>query len=102
VNQHMTCPKCGGAMRSYERNGVTIDQCTECRGVFLDRGELERLVDAEGAFYAGGHAPPPVQRQHEEPHRRRDHDDDDDDDRSRRGYGSGHKRRESFLGDLFG
>ena len=47
----LTCPKCGGRMRSYERNGVTIDQCADCRGVFLDRGELERLVDAEGSYY---------------------------------------------------
>lgn len=38
-------------MRSYERNGVTVDQCSGCRGIFLDRGELERLVDAEGAHY---------------------------------------------------
>jgi Zn-finger nucleic acid-binding protein len=38
-------------MRSYERNGVTVDQCTECRGIFLDRGELERLVDAENSHY---------------------------------------------------
>jgi Zn-finger nucleic acid-binding protein len=38
-------------MRSYERNGVTVDQCTECRGIFLDRGELERLVDAESSHY---------------------------------------------------
>jgi Zn-finger nucleic acid-binding protein len=38
-------------MRSYERNGVTIEQCAECRGVFLDRGELEHLVDAESAHY---------------------------------------------------
>jgi Zn-finger nucleic acid-binding protein len=43
----MTCPKCHGDMRQYERSGVTIDQCTECRGVFLDRGELEKLFDAE-------------------------------------------------------
>jgi hypothetical protein len=42
-------------MRSYERNGVTVDQCADCRGLFLDRGELERLVDAENAFEA---APP--------------------------------------------
>jgi uncharacterized protein len=47
----LTCPKCGSDMRAYERNGVTVDQCTGCRGVFLDRGELERLVDAEGAHY---------------------------------------------------
>ncbi len=43
----MTCPKCHGDMRQYERSGVTIDQCTECRGIFLDRGELEKLFDAE-------------------------------------------------------
>ena len=36
----LTCPKCGGEMRSYERNDVVVDQCTECRGIFLDRGEL--------------------------------------------------------------
>jgi uncharacterized protein len=47
----MTCPKCESEMRSYERNGVTVDQCTGCRGIFLDRGELERLIDAEGAYY---------------------------------------------------
>ncbi|MDQ3726016.1 MAG: zf-TFIIB domain-containing protein [Actinomycetota bacterium] len=51
TTQTLTCPKCGGAMRSYERNGVTVDQCTECRGIFLDRGELERLVDAENSHY---------------------------------------------------
>ncbi len=37
-------------MRQYERNRVTVDQCTECRGIFLDRGELEHLMDAEAAF----------------------------------------------------
>ncbi len=40
-------------MRRYERSGITVDQCAECRGIFLDRGELERLVDAEAAFHAG-------------------------------------------------
>ena len=47
----MNCPKCHGDMRSYERNGVTVEQCSDCRGLFLDRGELERLVEAEGSFY---------------------------------------------------
>ncbi|SNT46658.1 hypothetical protein SAMN05421812_106404 [Asanoa hainanensis] len=66
----MTCPKCRGEMRTYERSGVTIDQCTECRGIFLDRGELEKLFEAEanwnrqqGAPAApaqpGAYAPPP-------------------------------------------
>jgi uncharacterized protein len=70
----MTCPKCHGEMRVYERSGVTVDQCTECRGIFLDRGELEKIFDAEAAFNSrqasapprpaaapqpGGYAPPP-------------------------------------------
>ncbi len=38
-------------MRTYERNGVHVDQCSDCRGIFLDRGELERLVDAETAWH---------------------------------------------------
>ncbi len=53
----MTCPKCQGEMRSYERNGVHVDQCTECRGLFLDRGELERLVEAESSFHREPPAP---------------------------------------------
>ncbi|WP_433827816.1 zf-TFIIB domain-containing protein [Actinoplanes sp. CA-015351] len=59
----MTCPKCHGEMRVYERSGVTIDQCGECRGIFLDRGELEKLFAAEASFNARpagpGQAPPP-------------------------------------------
>ncbi|GHJ11056.1 hypothetical protein TPA0907_54230 [Micromonospora humidisoli] len=43
----LTCPKCRGDMRQYERSGVVIDQCGECRGIFLDRGELEKLFEAE-------------------------------------------------------
>jgi Zn-finger nucleic acid-binding protein len=67
----MTCPKCHGEMRVYERSGVTVDQCTECRGIFLDRGELEKLFEAEANFNSrqasarpaapqpGGYVPPP-------------------------------------------
>jgi Zn-finger nucleic acid-binding protein len=54
----LICPKCRGTMRSYERSGITVDQCSECRGIFLDRGELERLVDAETAFHASAAAVP--------------------------------------------
>ncbi|MCV2487828.1 zf-TFIIB domain-containing protein [Geodermatophilus sp. YIM 151500] len=53
----LTCPKCHGTMRTYERNGVHVDQCSDCRGIFLDRGELERLVDAENAWHAGSRQP---------------------------------------------
>ncbi|MEU4677180.1 zf-TFIIB domain-containing protein [Micromonospora sp. NPDC023737] len=64
----LTCPKCHGEMRQYERSGVVIDQCSECRGIFLDRGELEKLFEAEANWNrqqtaaapagAGGHAQP--------------------------------------------
>ena len=52
----LTCPKCHGTMRTYERNGVHVDQCSDCRGIFLDRGELDRLIDAENDWH-GGAAP---------------------------------------------
>lgn len=66
----LTCPKCHGDMRQYERSGVVIDQCGECRGIFLDRGELEKLFEAEANWNrqnsapqanqpAGGYPPPP-------------------------------------------
>lgn len=42
-------------MRTYKRNGITIDQCTACHGIFLDRGELERLIGAESS-YLGAHS----------------------------------------------
>src|SRR3954454_2197499 len=60
----LTCPKCHGTMRTYERNGVHVDQCTDCRGIFLDRGELDRLIDAENAWHGGGPstAAPPSER----------------------------------------
>lgn len=48
-------------MRQYERSGVTIDQCTECRGIYLDRGELEKLFEAE-ASWNQQHAGPPQAR----------------------------------------
>jgi len=62
----MICPKCQGLMRSYERNGVTVDQCTECRGLFLDRGELEHLIDAESRYNspAPPRGAPPVTASH--------------------------------------
>jgi Zn-finger nucleic acid-binding protein len=54
----LTCPKCHGTMRTYERNGVHVDQCSECRGIFLDRGELDRLIDAENAWHGGDQSAP--------------------------------------------
>lgn len=69
----MICPKCQNLMKVVDKDGIHIDQCEGCGGVFLDRGELEQAVQAENAFYAnaappayrpegppaGGYAPPP-------------------------------------------
>jgi Zn-finger nucleic acid-binding protein len=135
----LTCPKCQGVMRTYERNGVHVDQCAECRGIFLDRGELDRLIDAENAYHGGAAAAEPRgERDRDDRHRDDDRyrDDNryrDEHDRDRyaapkqgsadlgavvgevmrqvRGSKSsshsqqqyGHRRKkESFLGDLFG
>jgi hypothetical protein len=65
--QQMTCPKCHGDMRVYERSGVTVDQCTECRGIFLDRGELEKLFEAEASYNGGQSAGAPPRPQQAPP-----------------------------------
>lgn len=54
----MICPKCQNQMRTLNKNGVHLEQCDGCRGIFLDRGELEQIVAAEGSYYGGG-APAP-------------------------------------------
>jgi Zn-finger nucleic acid-binding protein len=100
-------------MRTYERSGVTVDQCGECRGIFLDRGELERLVDAELRY----NTPPQQQPRYEE----KRYDDDrrynddrwsddrryddrrryDDDRKYDPRYGNQGKKKKSFLEELF-
>lgn len=48
----MKCPKCDEAMVTRDRNGIMIEECSGCRGVYLDRGELELLIDAESKYLA--------------------------------------------------
>ncbi len=43
----MKCPKCGADMLEIERQGIKIDQCGKCGGIYFDRGELELLVEAK-------------------------------------------------------
>jgi Zn-finger nucleic acid-binding protein len=47
------CRKCGGRMCLYDRSGVIVEQCEVCRGIFLDQGGLERLIEAEGGGWSG-------------------------------------------------
>jgi Zn-finger nucleic acid-binding protein len=60
----LLCPKCAGVMHTYERNGVHLEQCDSCRGIFLDFGELEALSQLENRFIS---APPPPQQQQQRP-----------------------------------
>jgi Zn-finger nucleic acid-binding protein len=46
-------------MRTYNRNGVQIEQCDSCRGIFLDYGELESLTQLEGRWSQQAPPPPP-------------------------------------------
>ena len=102
----LACPKCGGAMRSQERQGIVVDVCTQCRGIFLDRGERERLLHLEASV--GSRYDERDRRRDEgfydDRERWRDDDDrersrDDDDPRYRRDE-YGRRRRGGFLGEL--
>ncbi|GAB1508252.1 zf-TFIIB domain-containing protein [Actinophytocola sp. KF-1] len=105
-------------MRTVDRQGIHIDQCDGCRGIFLDRGELETILNAERQYSAQA-APPPYQggapaapyggppprygdspRGYSDSPRGYGHGGYSD---SPRGYhgGHGHRRRKSFLEQLF-
>jgi uncharacterized protein len=49
----MQCPSCGGELVELDRSGVKIDACRECRGVWLDRGELDRVLERERQVVGG-------------------------------------------------
>jgi uncharacterized protein len=58
----LLCPKCAGVMKTYERNGIHLEQCDTCRGIFLDFGELESLTQMENRFVQAAPPPPPMQQ----------------------------------------
>ncbi|MEU1213774.1 zf-TFIIB domain-containing protein [Streptomyces sp. NPDC005791] len=54
------CPKCHAQMNTYNRNGVQIEQCSGCRGIFLDYGELESLTRLEAQWAQQAPPAPPA------------------------------------------
>ena len=97
----MKCPTCTTAdLVMSERQGIEIDYCPTCRGVWLDRGELDKVIERSAAAFAAQPAAAqvpqatPVQPQPQPffGHNGKDHDHD-------HGYGKHGKR--SFLKDLF-
>jgi len=98
----MKCPIDDTALSVSSRDGVEIDFCPQCRGVWLDRGELDKIIDrtanALAASPAAAAPPPPPrdERRYEEPRRYEDehrYDDRRSDDRRR--------KKRSFMDDLF-
>ncbi len=91
----MNCPVCSVALQMMERQGVEIDYCPQCRGIWLDRGELDKMLERSAqASY-------PDERDRPAPAAFRDERDRYGDDRSSRGpeY-RGKSKRRSFLEDL--
>ena len=50
---YLKCPKCGGDLAEHDFEGVKIDSCNDCKGVWLDAGELEQLTQEKGAGLFG-------------------------------------------------
>jgi Zn-finger nucleic acid-binding protein len=87
----MKCPIDGSDLVIAERSGVEIDYCPQCRGVWLDRGELDKIIDRNTA-----HTPPPPPISPQEPPRGYTDSRYAGDDGYRK-----KKKRGGFLEDLF-
>ena len=104
----MKCPADGNELKMADRQGIEIDYCPQCRGVWLDRGELDRIIERSASYTssAGGPSEPGFDerdRSRGYDEERRIHDSDD-----QKYYERGHdprygkqRKRKSFLGDLF-
>ena len=91
----LNCPACTVPLTMSARQNVEIDYCPQCRGVWLDRGELDKIIERSAAEMLPSplqQAPPPQQREpfHARPQQHYGHDD-------RYKY----KRKKSFLEELF-
>ena len=74
-----------------ERQGVEIDYCPKCRGVWLDRGELDKIIEKSVAYDSGSNpTSDPFYEHRDRPSQYP---------KNRSGYG--HKKKKGFLGDLF-
>lgn len=87
----MKCPNCNVNLVMTDRSGIEIDYCPDCRGVWLDRGELDKIIER-----ATPDAPPVQQQQYQQPPQnytdRRDYSRNDD---------YRYKKKKGLLGDLF-
>lgn len=94
----MNCPHCPATtLVISERSGIEIDYCPQCRGVWLDRGELDKLIERSLADV------PPARTAHPVGRDDRGHRDDRYDDRNRypEQRGTGQRPRKSWLSEIF-
>ena len=104
----MKCPVCEIEMRIADRDGVEIDYCPQCRGVWLDRGELEKIVARTSSAYDDDYDSHHDDEHHGERGRERygDHDDEHHGEGRRTRYGDHDerkyhgRRREGFWGNI--
>lgn len=108
----MKCPVCDETLREVQKHGVSVDICPGCKGLWLDRGEMEKIMELVAADGPGPEMRSDQARsQHvsDEPRRpSRDHDDHDshekrdhDEHGREQGYGQ-RKKKSSWLGDILG
>ena len=97
----MQCPVDGTQLQMMERQGVEIDYCPKCRGVWLDRGELDKIIDRATPAVAL-EEPADARSAREKPGREergyreeRRYDDD------RYSHGKPYRKRKSFLSEIF-
>ena len=87
----MPCPVCKIPLSMSDRQGIEIDYCPQCRGIWLDRGELDKIIERSVPQAAPQQRPAPSYARHGgHGHSGYGH-----------GYGKPHKRKKSFLEELF-
>jgi len=102
----MKCPVDGVDLVMTERQGVEIDYCPQCRGIWLDRGELDKIIERSAQHEAQYTRPVAANDYSADEKKKRSFDMDDDkhdyrrDDDDHDSYPRGRKKR-SFLGDMF-
>ena len=95
----MKCPKCDVPLAMSERQNVEVDYCPNCRGVWLDRGELDKIIERGTAMETGAAPGQPVPQQ---PYPAQDHPHDPRYHRDHYEKGKPpYRKRKSFLSEIF-
>ena len=95
VSNIMKCPTCNTELKMSERSGIEIDYCPGCRGVWLDKGELDKIIERSESI--------PQQNRYDDGDKRyienKNYSDQSNHSHDEKRYG--HRKKKSFLGELF-